>query len=111
MKNRDYIMDNTGRGFFTEFTWSKFLLYLVAALYVVAAGAVSILEPFFDLPCDDPGKDLEFPNPAYDGTRCPQIRYQMLLGLTREECGFTRRLVSSCLLGGLIGWERRQADR
>ncbi|KAL3905908.1 MAG: hypothetical protein SGARI_004241 [Bacillariaceae sp.] len=86
-------------------------MYIIASLYVAATGLASVLEVFLDIPCDDPGKILEFENPAYDGSRCPHIRYAVLMGLCKEECSFARRLVASIILGGLIGWERRQADR
>ena len=97
--------------YFTEFTVGKAIMYSSASLYVLGTGLASVVEPFLNLPCDDPGEDLGFPNPAYDGTKCPHIRHLMLLGLTKEECSFGRRLVAAILLGGLIGWERRQADR
>ena len=99
--------------YFTDFTWSKFFLYLVAAVYVISVGIISIIEPWMDLPCDDPvSQSIEFANPVYEGgKKCFHLRYWRLLGLSRIECSFGRRLVASVLLGGLIGWERRQADR
>lgn len=97
--------------YFTEFTVTKGLLYGVATLYVIGTGVASVLELFLDLPCLNGGPDLGFENPAYDGTQCPHIRHWQLLGLTPEECSFARRLVASILMGGFIGWERRQADR
>lgn len=96
--------------YFTELTWFKFFLYLVAAIYVGAAGFVAILEPFLDLKCVDT-KNTEFANPAFNGHECMNLRYLVLLGFTPTECAFARRLVASVALGGLIGWERRQADR
>jgi hypothetical protein len=97
--------------YFTEFTPGKAVMYSIATIYVLGAGLASVAEAFLDIPCNNPGQDLGFENPAYDGTRCPHIRYGILFGLTREECSFGRRLVASIFLGGLIGWERRQADR
>jgi hypothetical protein len=97
--------------YFTEFTLGKAVMYSLASLYVIATGLASILEVFIHIPCEDPGTVLEFENPAYDGSKCPHIRYAILMGLCKEECSFARRLVASILLGGLIGWERRQADR
>ena len=97
--------------YFTEFTLGKAAMYTIASLYVIGAGIASLAEAVLDIPCDNPGEDLGFENPAYDGTRCPHIRHAILLGLTKEECSFGRRLVASIILGGLIGWERRQADR
>ncbi len=99
--------------YFTDFTWNKFLLYLIAGVYVVSVGFVALLEPWIDLPCDDSAdKVIEFPNPVFaGGSRCKHMRYMLLVGFTPTECGFARRLVASVFLGGLIGWERRQADR
>jgi putative Mg2+ transporter-C (MgtC) family protein len=97
--------------YFTEFTYGKALTYFVASLYVLGTGFACIAELFLTIPCTEPGVILEYENPAYDGSRCPHIRYLILMGLTKEECTFGRRLVASILLGGLIGWERRQADR
>jgi hypothetical protein len=96
--------------YFSDFTWGKFFLYFGAASYVIGVGIVSLLEPFMDLPCDDPQK-IQFPNPAFPSEVCPDTRYLFLLGFSRSECACARRLVASVLLGGLIGWERRQADR
>jgi putative Mg2+ transporter-C (MgtC) family protein len=101
----------TGPHYFTELTISKAILYLVIVVYVVSASLVSVLEPFLTIPCDNPGEKLEFGNPAYDGTRCPHMRHAMLMGLTSQDCSFARRLVTSVVFGGIIGWERRQADR
>lgn len=97
--------------YFTEFTARKAVMYTVAVVYVLGAGLASVVELVLDLPCYDPGVDVGFENPAYDGTKCPHIRHAVLLGLTRQECSFGRRLVASVLMGGVVGWERRQADR
>ena len=70
-------------------------------------------QPFLDLPCDVPKSKLEFGNVAYtyQNHLCRNIRYPELLGLCRDECIVARRLVAAVILGALIGWERRQADR
>lgn len=97
--------------YFTEFTFRKGLLYFVAALYVFSVTAVSVVEPVIRLPCDDMTSILKYANPVYDGNPCRAMRFPQLLWLTREECSFCRRLISAAVLGGIIGWERRQADR
>jgi hypothetical protein len=97
--------------YFTEFTIFKAVLYLFAIGYVFCVMVVSTIEPFFTLPCDEPREAIDFPNPAYAGFTCRHVRYWSLLGLSREECSFGRRLICSVVLGSLIGWERRQADR
>jgi hypothetical protein len=50
-------------------------------------------------------------NPAFAYNQCLHVRYASLLGLSLQECICTRRLVASCLLGAMIGYERRSADR
>ena len=98
--------------YFTELTARKALLYVVAMLYVLSCGAISVAEMFLTVPCPDSAKiPVKYPNPDYDGSKCPHIRQPILLGLTPMECSFGRRLVMSILMGGVIGWERRQADR
>ena len=107
--------------YFTEFTARKAILYIVASVYVIGCGLASMGELFLELPCDDSklsdhnsklsSLDLKYPNPAYDSTHCPYIRHSILLGMNKTECSFGRRLVMSIIMGGLIGWERRQADR
>ena len=97
--------------YFTDLTARKAFLYVVASLYVITCGLVSIAEMFMTLPCPANDKPITYPNPDYDGRKCPHIRQPMLMGLTQTECSFGRRLVMSILMGGLIGWERRQADR
>jgi hypothetical protein len=99
--------------YFTEFTWSKGFLYIIALLYVSIVSVLSILQPFFLDICKDKTEslNLDFENPMYDQRICPRTRARALLYLTPEECGFGRRIVISALLGGLIGWERRNADR
>ena len=76
---------------------------------------VAVAEQFLtkeQLPCNiDPSSGYEPKNPAYDSDPCRQQRYVVLMGLTPEECQFGRSLVMATVLGGLIGWERRQADR
>ena len=100
------------RKYFTEFTFNKGLLYTISCLYVISVTSVAIFEPLFKLPCDSESfTHLKYDNPEYQGNPCDKARYWILLWLNREECSFARRLVSAVVLGGIIGWERRQADR
>jgi putative Mg2+ transporter-C (MgtC) family protein len=96
--------------YFTEFTVSKGIFYLLATLYVISVGIVCVAELFMDHDCEET-YDIKYANPTYVGTPCRHTRYPFLLYLTPEECAFGRRIVMSVLLGGIIGWERRQADR
>lgn len=97
--------------YFTELTIFKAVLYTCALGYVFSVMILSTIEPFLALPCDQPTQALEFPNPAYEGLTCKHLRHWKLLGMNREECSFGRRLLCAVILGSLIGWERRQADR
>lgn len=99
--------------YFTEFTATKAVLYTVATLYVSMACIVVMIEPFVEVSCDHVPSTLD-PKPEnalYVYNPCRNNRYPQLLGLTVEECEFGRRLVWAVVLGCLIGWERKQADR
>jgi len=96
--------------FFTDYTHSKGILYTATIIYVFTAVVAIIFEPFVNLPCDDVASG-KFENPAYDDSICQFTRYPNLFYITKEECSFGRRIICSCVLGGIIGWERRMADR
>ena len=123
--------------YFTHFTTSKGLLYLLASSYVFLGCFISILEPFIslDFTCDIENKynannnnntystnedyiqnnyqHKQFENPGYtvNYDPCYTKPKPQLLFLSRQQCSFGRRIFFSILFGGLIGWERRQADR
>lgn len=97
--------------YFTEFTFYKAGLYSAAAIYVITVATIAIIQPFLILPCPNNEVALTFSNPAYNADPCRQMRFALLLWLTPEECTSARKLVAAVLLGGIIGWERRQADR
>jgi uncharacterized membrane protein YhiD involved in acid resistance len=50
-------------------------------------------------------------NPAYAYNACRLVRHSKLLGLNMQECKMARRMIISCILGAMIGYERRRADR
>ena len=95
--------------YFTQYTHSKGLFYFIASAYVITATAIVLLEPWIKV-CT-PILSERFANPAYDDNPCRKVRTMKLLYLTVEECSFGRRIASSVILGGIVGWERRQADR
>jgi len=103
-------------GYFTEFTYKKGVIYLIAAIYYIATFVVILYEPFLGI-CEKfeqnhgDGTNYGFGNPAYVDDPCRFTRSFKLLGLTPQECMFGRRIVISVVLGGVIGWERRSADR
>lgn len=101
-----------GRSYFTEFTYTKGAFYLCAIIYVFGVCALVLLQPWIPIPCDlSPLQDKQFENPAYDDNPCRYKRFPHLLFLTPQDCDFGRRLIVSVILGGIIGWERRQSDR
>ena len=97
--------------YFSEFNFSKAFLYCIALCYVCLVSIVMLIEPFVKIPCTGTKSELEYSNPVYDDNPCQFFRSPHLLFMNRQECCFGRRLVISVILGGFIGWERRQADR
>jgi hypothetical protein len=108
----------------------KDIVYVILVMYVACTAIAVFLEPFAtDLPCDNDDEDdagrgvggvaadalrpaLKFPNALFVYRPCRYAeRYPLLMGLTRRECRFGRHMVVSALLGGIIGYERRSADR
>jgi len=95
----------------------------------LAYSAVSIAAPLMTPTCDIAmntpsngtthrllGQGLEggledAPNPSYESDPCRWKRYAALLGMNKWECDMSRRIVVSILMGSIIGFERRRADR
>lgn len=105
------------RGFdsyFTEVSIQKRVFYILLVLYVGLVILVSVAEPLLTpASCLEPAPDVdkEFGNSLFQYNPCRYTRKDYLLYLTPDECSFGRRLVIAVILGGFIGWERRQADR
>lgn len=107
--------------FFNEVTLFKRILYTTCILYVLCTAIAVLIEPYLTLSCEynplnstttSTTTRLTFPNPFYAHNPCQsKIRYLPLMGLTRRECEFGRNMVMSVLLGSIIGYERRSADR
>ena len=104
--------------FFNEVTLFKQILYTICILYVLCTAIAVVIEPYLTtLVCDynnppPTTTKLTFPNPFYIHNPCQStVRYLQLMGLTRRECEFGRNMVMSVLLGSIIGYERRTADR
>jgi uncharacterized membrane protein YhiD involved in acid resistance len=97
--------------YFTVFTWEKAIFYFGAVLFVSGCSLAVCIQPFVHLECHLEQKNITYMNPSYQDAPCENIRYPQLLFLTIEECIFSRRIIAAVLLGGIIGWERRQADR
>jgi len=95
------------------------LSYLVMVVFVITYTLVIVLDGVVDTCAyfkgeKAPSRDVEvkFLNPEFD-TRggCLRRRFWFLLWLTPEECMLCRRILISVVLGMLIGFERRRADR
>eukprot|EP00873_Tetraselmis_striata_P035970 jgi/Tetstr1/456234/TSEL_042997.t1 len=54
---------------------------------------------------------LPFKNPDYNPDPCLTTRFVELGGITLRECWFIRCIISSMILGSVIGYERRSPDR
>jgi hypothetical protein len=102
------------RHYFTEFTVAKGIFYGLTLTYVLAVCIVVVIQVFLGvLPCKESETyaPKQFENPAYYDDPCLYVRQPALLFLTASECSFGRRLLVSVILGGIVGWERRDADR
>lgn len=97
--------------YFTELTCRKILFYLLCTALLLLWTGLVLVEPYMHIECSLPPTGKAWANPAYNDDPCRSVRFQELLWLTREECGWGRRLLTSVVLGGVIGWERRSADR
>jgi uncharacterized membrane protein YhiD involved in acid resistance len=97
--------------YFTVFTWEKAIFYFGAVLFVSGCSLAVCIQPFVHLECHLVQKNITYMNPSYQPDPCENVRFPQLLFLTIEECIFSRRIIAAVLLGGIIGWERRQADR
>lgn len=51
------------------------------------------------------------PNPSFAPDPCRWDRYWVLLGMNTWEADMSRRIVMSIIMGSIIGFERRRADR
>jgi uncharacterized membrane protein YhiD involved in acid resistance len=90
--------------------------YFFASVFVAVSSIIALLEPILiSLSSRDCSvqHDLSegFENPNYNTNPCLNAHLAVLLLYTPQQCSFVRRLVIAAFLGGLIGWERRQADR
>ena len=106
--------------YFTEFTYSKGIFYGIVLVYVSAIccavlADLIVTNKYCDTTlfteADEKAMQMEYSNRSYHYDPCQYIRYAYLLWLNREECAFGRSLLASVLLGGIVGWERRMADR
>lgn len=55
--------------------------------------------------------ETKWNDPSYISDRARLVRHRCLLGMSLMECDFGRRLVLAAIGGGIIGFERRSADR
>jgi hypothetical protein len=109
------------RQYFTKFTLRKAIFYCCVAVYWVVFSIVCFAEIFLpdSLICDPASisatelakVSIKYANPSYVYDPCAQKSLPYLLFLSRLQCNFGRRLLASALLGGIVGWERREADR
>jgi len=99
-----------------------FALLAVTITYSVIAMAAPLLTPTCTIPLAVKGSHRllgqgleggleDAPNPSYQPDPCRWIRYFWLLGMNKWEADMSRRIVMSILMGSIIGFERRRADR
>jgi len=110
--------------FSADATLSTKLLYgflaAVSIVYSIVAVLAPLITPECHLPLPHPERRLgqgntggleDEPNPSYKKDPCRWIRYAALLGMNKWEAEMSCRVVMSILIGSIIGFERRRADR
>jgi len=97
--------------FFSKFTMEKGLFYLLVFGFYCCCVVGMFIEPFVELPCPELPPQHVFGNPAYVDDACRETRFPQIMYLTPREADFGRRITFATLFGGVIGWERRSADR
>mmetsp|Transcript_40507 Transcript_40507/g.55143 ORF Transcript_40507/g.55143 Transcript_40507/m.55143 type:complete len:273 (-) Transcript_40507:529-1347(-) len=100
--------------YFTVLTWQKIIFYMICISLLVCWSIVVLIEPWLSESSDcinDPTNDKQYLNVDYNPNPCTRKRLSILLYLTAEECDHGRRLLFAVILGALIGYERRSADR
>jgi uncharacterized membrane protein YhiD involved in acid resistance len=100
-----------GKSYFTVWTFEKAVFYCAAIGFVAVVSVAVLLHPFVTIECHKTATDVTYENPSYKENPCKDDRIPQLFYLSVEECVFARRILVAVFLGGLIGWERRQADR
>lgn len=108
--------------FSAEATFSTRLFYTFLALVVLVYTLISLFAPLIAPPCDVVGGRRQLgqgntggieaePNPSYTHDACRWVRYAILLGMNKWEADMLCRIFMSIVMGSIIGFERRRADR
>jgi len=99
------------RSYFSNSPARDGVIYGFLMLLLVSYAIISVIGPFIAPACDKPAPDLPFKNPDYNPDPCLTTRFVELGGITLRECWFIRCIISSMILGSVIGYERRSPDR
>jgi hypothetical protein len=117
--------------FFSQESGASTRLFYFSLLSVTLTfSGIAMIAPLVTPTCDIPlevspprpahhrllGQGLEggledAPNPSYQPDPCRWTRYVVLLGMNKWEADMSRRIVMSILMGSVVGFERRRADR
>lgn len=109
-----------GRGYFSEESGKgSIIFYSVTTCLVICYCVICVVAPFITPVCDKVAGDhsfrartgVEYPNPDYQKDPCKFTRYWVLGGMNKWEADMCVRVLVSIVLGSVIGWERRRADR
>lgn len=90
-------------------------LYLMMLSMVLVIGLAAVGDGVFDT-CyyarNDVDDDIAYTNPEFKTLgHCMKKRRWFLAGMSPLECAMCRRIMMACLLGTMIGFERRRPDR
>eukprot|EP00307_Rebecca_sp_RCC1486_P003134 CAMPEP_0119412328 /NCGR_PEP_ID=MMETSP1335-20130426/4809_1 /TAXON_ID=259385 /ORGANISM="Chrysoculter rhomboideus, Strain RCC1486" /LENGTH=271 /DNA_ID=CAMNT_0007437055 /DNA_START=8 /DNA_END=823 /DNA_ORIENTATION=- len=95
------------------------ITYTCLSTLLLVYTVISLLAPLVAPPCDvvptahsyRARAGIEYKNVDYEKDACKFYRYAVLGGLNKWECDMCVRVIVSLVLGSIIGWERRRADR
>jgi len=90
------------------------ILLTIMYFFLVASTFTILFGEMLFMPKDYCSKDyvkIDYENPDYHQNPCRLERTYFLLYLTPKECDYARRILTSVLFGGIIGYERKSADR
>jgi uncharacterized membrane protein YhiD involved in acid resistance len=90
------------------------ILITVVWIAVSVYSVLAVFGDFIVVGCKEmrpPLKPTRWSNPGYVFEPCRFVHHNRLAGLSLRECDFCRRILVSIILGAIIGYERRAADR
>jgi len=107
----DFCHEKGGGYFSAEAGRATRAFYLVLLTISITYSSIAVLAPLIQPVCEVQGNFTKAPNPSFHQDPCRWTRYAVLLGMNTWEADMSRRIVLSIVMGSILGFERRRADR